>query len=239
MLDWSADVQEFASGMKLDRVTILGTSGGGPFAVACAYGLPRSMLADVGLFASGPPWAAGRKYMTYTRRITSFMAHYSPTLLTIVMDAVLAMTRWVLSTDIATRKLEAWLELINKKEADKRREQGKPPKEDESQSLTEQKEYLLDLLIGEPFVQGTSAMVLEAKLLSASDWGFPLEDVTYPVKIWHGAKDVNSPIEAMRYLAGKMPNATLHEFDKDTHYTMGNHLDFVLREVMAVEEPDK
>ena len=175
--------------------------------------------------------------MTYTRRITSLMAHYWPGSLKLVMDIVLNMTRWVLSTKFATRKIEAWLEVVNKKEADERREQGKPPKE--QQTLKEQREYLLDLLLGEPFVQGTSTMVLEAKLLSASDWGFPLEDVTYPVKIWHGGRDVNSPIEAIRYLAEKIPNAMLHEFEKDTHYTIGNHMDFVFGDVMAVDEPEK
>lgn len=235
MLDWSADVKDFATGMKLDRFTILGTSGGGPFAVACAYGLPRNMLANVGLFASGPPWVAGRRYMTYTRRLTSVMAHNWPSSLKLVLDVVLGLMRWALSTGFATRRIDTWLEAVNKKEAEKRKEAGKPAKEE--QTIEEQRKYLVDLLIGEPFVQGTGTMVHEAKLLSASDWGFPLEDVTYPVKIWHGAKDRNAPIEAIRYLAEKMPNSTLHEFKDDTHYTMGDHVDFVVREVMAVEEP--
>ncbi|MBE3049329.1 alpha/beta hydrolase, partial [Candidatus Bathyarchaeota archaeon] len=44
ILSFSDDVQAFASGMGLARFGVLGLSGGGPFAVACAYALPRGML---------------------------------------------------------------------------------------------------------------------------------------------------------------------------------------------------
>jgi pimeloyl-ACP methyl ester carboxylesterase len=48
-------VRALANHMGLDRFAILGVSGGGPYAVACAHALPREMLSAVGVIAGGPP----------------------------------------------------------------------------------------------------------------------------------------------------------------------------------------
>ena len=48
-------------------------------------------------------------------------------------------------------------------------------------------------------------------------------------------KDINAPIEAIRYLAEKLPNATLKEFKEDTHYTMGDHLEEAVTELMITD----
>ncbi|KGQ12399.1 hypothetical protein BBAD15_g1858 [Beauveria bassiana D1-5] len=98
------------------------------------------------------------------------------------------------------------------------------------------------MLIGEPFAQGPDGAVQEARILTDDDWGFRLNDVTYrdsPIKIWHGTKDVNAPIEAIRYLAGKLPNAELHEFDQDTHYTMGEHIEAAVLDLMGETQKEK
>ncbi|TQV94074.1 alpha/beta hydrolase fold-1 [Cordyceps javanica] len=101
--------------------------------------------------------------------------------------------------------------------------------------VAEQRAALLDLLLGEPFAQGPDGAVQEARILTDDDWGFRLEDVTFraaPIRIWHGARDVNAPIEAIRYLAARLPNAVLHEFAQDTHYTMGDHVERAVLELM-------
>ncbi|KAG7101183.1 hypothetical protein HYQ44_020447 [Verticillium longisporum] len=52
ILDWPTDVVAFATGQNIDRFAVMGASGGGPYALACARALPREMLTGVGLFAS-------------------------------------------------------------------------------------------------------------------------------------------------------------------------------------------
>ncbi|KAJ2975509.1 hypothetical protein NQ176_g5485 [Zarea fungicola] len=109
---------------------------------------------------------------------------------------------------------------------------------DDKRPVSEQRAALLNLLIGEPFAQGPDGAVQEARILTDEDWGFRLEDVTYreaPIKIWHGTKDVNAPIEAIRYLAEKLPNAELCEFGSDTHYTMGDHAEAAFIDLMGVK----
>lgn len=45
LLDWPADVIELADGLQLDRFAVVGTSGGGPYALACAYKMPDRLTA--------------------------------------------------------------------------------------------------------------------------------------------------------------------------------------------------
>lgn len=233
MMDWPKDVKSFADGIGMKQFAVLGLSGGGPFAVACAYSLPRSMLTSVGLFASGPPWAAGRHYMTRSRRIMSKMAVYWPGGLKLLLNITLAVARSLSRTGFVTRRIDAWLEGLEKQ----KRSKNDGDQDISQKSIMQQREEMLDVLIGEPFAQGTDAMVQEARILSADDWGFRLEDVTYgPIRIWHGSKDVNAPIEAIRYLAEKLPNARLVEFTEDTHYTMGDHINQAVGELMDLSQ---
>lgn len=56
LLDWPRDVQTLTQQLKLDRYHVLGGSGGGPFALACAKELPKSQLLSVNVWAgAGPP----------------------------------------------------------------------------------------------------------------------------------------------------------------------------------------
>ena len=43
LLDWPDDVQELVDHLHLDRFAILGFSGGGPYALACAYKIPQRL----------------------------------------------------------------------------------------------------------------------------------------------------------------------------------------------------
>jgi pimeloyl-ACP methyl ester carboxylesterase len=57
ILDWPADVARLADALRLDRFAILGFSGGGPYAAACALRIPDRLFA-CGLVAGAGP--AGR-----------------------------------------------------------------------------------------------------------------------------------------------------------------------------------
>jgi pimeloyl-ACP methyl ester carboxylesterase len=136
------------------------------------------------------------------------------------------------------RRVDAWLEAQDKKKKEKEGKEGAVPAEDDNcsakpeKTLEERRKYLLDVLLDEPFAQGAGATVLEANLLSSPDWGFKFEDVDFdPVRIWHGAKDGNSPIAVMRYLAQRLPHGILTEYENDTHYTMFSHLEQALTEL--------
>jgi pimeloyl-ACP methyl ester carboxylesterase len=239
IIDWPADVQEFAKAKSLPRFSILGGSGGGPFALACAHVLPHSVLTGVGLFASAPPWVAGPQHMPLGRRATRLAANYWPAGLRVVLNATVGALKWLTTTKPVSRRIDGWLEEQDRKEENSAVENSdNPPKEISVKRPTaERRDELLHLLIGEPFAQGAEAAVHEAKLLSSDDWGFRFEDVHYdPVRIWHGAEDKNAPIVMIRYLADRLPHGTLRVFDGDTHYTMFKHLEGALSELVPNSE---
>ncbi|OQE37547.1 hypothetical protein PENNAL_c0794G03227, partial [Penicillium nalgiovense] len=51
IMDWPADVQALAHYLSLSRFAVMGGSGGGPYALACARMLPQDMMSAVGIFA--------------------------------------------------------------------------------------------------------------------------------------------------------------------------------------------
>ncbi|KYK57205.1 hypothetical protein DCS_04212 [Drechmeria coniospora] len=231
LLDWPVDVERFAKDKGLDRFAVMGLSGGGPYALACAYALPRGMLTAVGLFASGPQWKAGAHRMTLTRRLTKHMANSWPATLRVTVDAMIRTMRWIAARDVARRRLDRWFARLLAKGQEK-------PGTDEAKakllrSAREERERMVKIVLEEPFAQGADAAVEEARLLSDLDWGFALEDVDFdPIRIWHGSVDVNAPIEMMRWMQRKLPHGILTEFDGDSHYAMGKHIERALTELM-------
>src|SRR6266542_4280596 len=45
LLDWPDDVVELADSLHINRFAVVGFSGGGPYALACAYKIPRRLRA--------------------------------------------------------------------------------------------------------------------------------------------------------------------------------------------------
>ena len=82
-------------------------------------------------------------------------------------------------------------------------------------------------LFHETFKQGTRGMIADSRILTR-DWGFNLADIAYDkVQIWHGSKDINAPVRAVRWMADRLPGAELIEYDVD-HFAMGTLVEEVL-----------
>jgi pimeloyl-ACP methyl ester carboxylesterase len=70
LLDWPLDVVELANSLHLDRFAVVGFSGGGPYALACAYRIPQRLTA-CGIIAG----------VGHTSRFRSFLSLWLPWLL--------------------------------------------------------------------------------------------------------------------------------------------------------------
>ena len=49
-------------------------------------------------------------------------------------------------------------------------------------------------------------------------WGFPLEGVNVPVRIWHGEADVTVPVDMGRFLARSLPNCRATFYPGEGHH---------------------
>ncbi|KAH9909721.1 alpha/beta hydrolase [Xylariomycetidae sp. FL2044] len=240
--DWPADVRAFAAERGLRRFGVLGLSGGGPYALACARLLPREMLTGVGVMAGAPPWqAAGGpgSSMHWSRRLTAWLAVRMPGLLGALMGAFVRVTRWVAMSWPVTRRIDGWLEAQRRKKKPDADTGERVVVERAPVVVAEQRETLLRGLF-DGFAQGPRGFVHEARLLSAPSWGFRFEDVAYgPVRVWHGTADVSAPYPMIRWMVERLPHAVLKDCEGDTHYTMGRHLEEILVEMGTMMGRDR
>ncbi|KAI0429556.1 Alpha/Beta hydrolase protein [Xylaria sp. FL1042] len=248
--DWPDDVRALAAHLGLNRFAILGGSGGGPYALACARALPAEMLSAVGLLAPAGPWKeAGIAGVPRSSRIVALMAYYWPASLRAVSAAVIGLCHLLLRT---IRWSETMMAGENHPPAS-RSASSSTSASISSQSPTSSSPTTkpahknpipgaLLRLFFESFRQGTAPMVREAQLLTWEGWGFPLHEVRYDkVVIWHGVEDAQSPIRMVRYLARQLPHCELREFEGETHFTLAaKQLGPVLEELVPMDrDPDR
>jgi pimeloyl-ACP methyl ester carboxylesterase len=226
LTDWPKDVSAFTHHVGLSRFAVIGGSGGGPYAIACAAELPQGMVSRVGVMAGAPPWAAGTKYMSYSRRAFGFMVNWLPGFTRILLSGVVGTAKWIASTNYVKKVLDNFIEKTIKE---------KPDVEREEMTIEQRRERLMRVLF-DGFAQGSWATVQEAQLLSG-DWGIKLEDIDYsPIVVWHGAGDKNAPIEMVQWMVSRMPTAELRIFEDKSHYAMADNIEQILSELVTEKD---
>ncbi|HEV8220073.1 MAG TPA: alpha/beta hydrolase [Streptosporangiaceae bacterium] len=193
LISWGDDLAALAGHLGLDRFSLAGESGGGPFTLAAAHKLTGRVSA-VALIATGGPFSpAERADMKADNRIMTLLAMNAPMLNTI---RIAAMRRTMVSTARRERAL--------------RRDLATTPAAEHAAVQIEY-EAVTDALR-----PGTRATVQEVAL-TKRPWPFPLSEVTTPVHLWHGALDRNAPAAFARRLARELPDATLHISESSGH----------------------
>ena len=201
MLDWPADVGELADKLGLDDFSIVGWSGGGPYALACGYAL-GSRVSSVALVSSPAPLAGAGK-PGYLRRFDR--------------NAVRAADRapWVIRV-----ALWHW-------GRGQRRDAAQFFERSVAEMCAADQEVLTDPALrgrmiansAELYRQGGRGMYDEALVL-ARPWGFDLGALTIPVHIWQGEQDGTVPIEMAHYLLRAIPDARSHMFPDEGHHLL-------------------
>jgi len=102
---YPSDIRALADHLELEKFAILGGSGGGPYALACARDIP-GRLSAVGLFASAGPWeiegdVGVRKELTKdirpsSKRLASAVKH-APRTMNVVTTVVSGTICWLFS----------------------------------------------------------------------------------------------------------------------------------------------
>ncbi|MCJ1308648.1 hypothetical protein MMC25_002301 [Agyrium rufum] len=138
IVDWPKDVEAFASQLSLSHYAVMGVSGGGPYALACAALLPNKTLTAVGVVAGAPLWDRGilTRGVPWYARLNYLLGNYFPLGLKVVTSALVGASHWALTTKYAEKKIDAWLESTAKAEAAKKEEEeeGKTNKGEEAEN---------------------------------------------------------------------------------------------------------
>ncbi|KAK8023408.1 hypothetical protein PG991_006647 [Apiospora marii] len=231
--DWPHDVQNLAHHLGIDRYAVLGCSGGGPYALACARVIPATTLTGFGLVSSAGPCEASPK------RWRVPFDPFDP-----VETPFPSLSAWIYEQKVgflvrdtfnaAGRKY--WDEMMAR-EAKQYLRPGEvvpelPPEKKTPEAIAARREWEMRLLV-EPIAEGARGLLREAYLLK-TPWGFRLEDVKYEpkVRIFHGAKDENVPISMINYMRERLPHYLMKVRANDNHYSIWDYRDDMLTRIM-------
>jgi pimeloyl-ACP methyl ester carboxylesterase len=206
LLDWPDDVTELADELQIDRFAVLGVSGGGPYASACAYKIPER-ITTVGIVCGmGPSEAPGMK---------DGVSWSLPGMLSLMRRIILTLTSMGLSKD-PDQFLSRTKETVS--EPDRR--------------LLDQPELAKVFIDGmqEAFRSGISGANQDLALYT-KPWGFRLQDITSEVHLWHGEQDVNVPVSVGRYVAEAIPSCNARFYEQEGHFTLPYNR---LREILNI-----
>jgi pimeloyl-ACP methyl ester carboxylesterase len=212
LADWASDVTCLADHLAIDRFSVVGASGGGPHAAACARFLSDRVLGAGIVSGVGPlAYPGSDKGMMGFNRVVTRLARRSQ---------YIVYPLFALGASIFRR----WPELAM------RAASGQLPSSDiEILSRPNVKSAYIDNYRRSP---STSALAAAQDFaLFASDWGFRLEDITVPTNIWHGDDDRNVPISHGRLQAERIPGSLLHECPGQGHMLVVDRLEEILRTV--------
>jgi pimeloyl-ACP methyl ester carboxylesterase len=199
LVDWPDDVIELASALELDRFAVLGISGGGPYAAACAWKL-SDRLTRAGIVSCLAPLDVPGA--------TAGMSRQNRLALRVV-GRVGALRRLLMARSGAAvrRDPSRVLESGVAAPVDKRYLERSDVRRVLVESLTE------------AYRAGSRGPAWEMGIYTRP-WGFRLEDIQTSVYLSHGEQDANAPITMGRHLASVIPDceATFHPGEGHLHF---------------------
>lgn len=210
LLDWPDDVSQLADALHLDRFSILGFSGGGAHAAACAVRIPQR-LNRVALIGSTAPFDAPG--------VLAGMLPQNRALFELAAADYQQLEQQL--APVATTA-EAVLGLLEAPApaADRAIFAGEPFRS----------RYLENL--AEAIRQGLTGFAYDMSLI-ARPWGFDPADIDVPVSLWHGEDDLNAPLAMGRYLADTIPRCQADFMPGEGHWLMFAHSRAILQRLTA------
>lgn len=236
LLDWPADVLAIADCLGIPEFSIIGASGGGPYALACAHAIPRvdssspdvtvqrgrGRLRGVALVCAMYPTSLGTKGMLTELKVVLVAGRWMPRFITAAF-----LDRFI------GRKARDKDPTVLKKMMDGAMAK-RPWAEHQAWEDARVRVTGVGSLRG-AFRQGGMPVATELRLLSSSDWGFRVEDIDgNGVRLWHGMLDQNAPFGMAEKAAKLMPGAKTHFFEKAGHLSMAaEHMDAVVADLVG------
>jgi pimeloyl-ACP methyl ester carboxylesterase len=210
ILDWPADVAAAADELGIERFGVLGSSGGGPYALACAHELPDRVTKTGVISGVGPYDAPGATDgMRWQNRVGFQLGARFPPLARFVMSS---MARQL------SRRPDRTLDAVA---------QAMSPRDAEIARRPEVRE-ILAADIAEAFRQGSHGAALDVVLLGRP-WEFRLDEIRTPVYLWQGEEDVLVPPAMGRYLAAQLPDCRATFFPGEGHLLFVDHMAEIVR----------
>jgi pimeloyl-ACP methyl ester carboxylesterase len=214
LLDWADDVRQLADALGIERFRVVGVSGGGPYALACAFALRERVraAATVGGLA---PFSAERLGDEFERVACWFFRGLRQ------MPRTARLAFGTLVFFLRRSPLPSQVLLVDRRCT-----------RDHTLLRSAELRSLLLRDFREATRQGVSGMLEDARVLS-SPWGFEPRCVRVRVDVWHGTADMVVRPVMGEYLARTLPAARARFVPEGGHFSVGlEHLAQILAGLM-------
>jgi pimeloyl-ACP methyl ester carboxylesterase len=198
LTDWPNDVAEAADALGFAEFSVAGASGGGPYALACAWGLPDRVTHVAVISGVGPYQVPGiTRGMRWQNRVGFRLGSRWPALAGALAKSI---DRGI--SQRPERTIDALARAMS-------------PSDAEIVRRPEVREVLI-ADITEAFRAGSRGAAWDIVLLGRP-WGFALRDIEAEVHLWQGEADTLVPPAMGRYQASQIPRSHLSLFPGEGH----------------------
>lgn len=217
-LDLAEDIKCLVKELHLRSYGLIGVSGGGPSALACAYALPKEQLKSVTMLIACGPW----------NETTLRHSHIVPWLYWQVMGLSTRLQRWIAKRSLDRYRDMSVEEFVKANQAMMNswfiRMVGGAHEKDVALFADDEVFRYSFELVQENIKRGgdVDGMVEDWRIITTNDPGFRVEDIRedLPIQLWYGRLDFSVSWrvgEDLKRMLGE--KATLHVLD-ETHLTM-------------------
>lgn len=197
--DWAEDAALVLDALRVDSAALLGISGGGPYAAACAARIPGRVRGLLLVAALGlPQWPTDG--MAAGERLSLVLASHAPTFGGWSLGRLAALAR---------HRPELFLRLAATAQPDADIRALREPGAQES--------FLAGYL--EAFRHGSWGVAQDLRLLTRP-WGYELGSITAPTRVHHGDADRTVPVQHAVLYAGAIPGAQLQIHHGHGHFSI-------------------
>jgi pimeloyl-ACP methyl ester carboxylesterase len=206
---WAEDIRELTSELALESFSVLGVSGGAPYALACAAALPERVSAVTIVSGLGPPAAVRSAGLRTSSGLVLRLVAFQPWFARVVASLVSTLARGASSAILGLLTVRS-------------------PPSDRRALREPSMRNTLSASLREAFRSGARGAAADLRLLSSS-WGFEIAEVRAPVRLWHGEEDrVVSP-SVGRFLDSALPTCRATYLEHQGHYSPVNeHADLII-----------
>jgi len=203
LLSWANDIAALTDALALPRFAIIGFSGGTPYALACAFALPKRVT-KVALAATLAPLVAPgvTEGMSPMALGLYALAQSNPSELRDTFIAVAPSPAALFGAMLASAG-EWDKNLLLERAAEFETEYSRT-------------------------LQHDTEGVASDFVLYSGNWGFPLDSVNTEIHLWSGTIDQNTPTAMTHHLAALLPNSEVFILPNEGHFALYRHWQDIL-----------
>ncbi len=218
LTDWPRVVERIVDHLDISEFRMLAISGGAPYAYATAVAMPQRVQA-IAIVGGAPPMAEllEAEGLLPLYRWMLALHRTQPRLL----RRLFYLARPVLSLRPPVRLRPLLLKMLMLRPCD-------------AESLRDAAAFEAIFESQRRAWRGSAEGVMADAQIYAQPWGFAIEDVRVPVRLWHGKEDRAFSVHLAEEIAKRLPNCKARFVDDAGHYSLPiRHMREILKDLIC------